>query len=319
MTIEQLRYNFRELHPRCKQSGLADVFEDMNEAESFILSRTLIGEEVVRQNCCRVARQFAKQGCPESVRHQVWDLALQSDRFNPFELLVSRTIPKLRAAVAHYDLLIDHLLQVDTKHCQNHDNFFVFEDVLREALLYWSRDPWIRKDISAPMFSKGAEDIESASPPNGILPFWGLSLYAMPICYLHSDSGHVYMTFREMYKRYKHYNLRYFYNLHSVTNQSGSLLDLCILFENLLKQSDAELFFHLSYNLGINPIDIAFKWILYAFVGILEVDQVLLMWDRIVGFDNPSLLAVTAAELVVFRRDMLLASNDSHQVKVVSY
>jgi hypothetical protein len=84
-----------------------------------------------------------------------------------------------------------------------------------------------------------------------------------------------------------------------------------------LKQSDSKLFFHISYNLGLNPLDIAFKWILYAFVGILEVDQVLLLWDRIVGFDNLSLLAITAAALMLFRRDMLLAATDSNQVQVI--
>lgn len=255
------------------------------------------------------------------MRPKIWNLALQSDRFNAFDLLVDRTIHKLRNNVAQFDLLIDHLILVDSKHCQNHDNYFVFEDILCEILLYWSRDTWIPNNIDPPLSSLNdhTEKLnDEIYAPNNILPFWGMSLYAMPVCYLYSDSGYAYMTFRELYVRYfsKIIFISYFYKLHTVSNQSGSIFHLCILFENLLKQSDSQLYFHLSFNLGINPLDICFKWILYAFVGILEIDQVLLLWDRIVGFDNAALLSITAAALMTFRRDQLMAANDITQVKV---
>jgi hypothetical protein len=82
------------------------------------------------------------------------------------------------------------------------------------------------------------------------------------------------------------------------------------LFENLVKEADSELFFHISHNLGSHPLDIVFKWILYAFVGVLDAEQVLLMWDRMIGFNSVDVIAVTAAALLTYRRRAVLAATD---------
>jgi hypothetical protein len=160
----------------------------------------LIGEEVIRKGCSKLARQFAKQGCPESSRSQIWDLCLQSDRFNKYSNTVDKVVHILRSRVAHFDLLIDHLILVDSKHCQNHENYFVFEEKLCEMLLYWSRDTWISQNLPESSLNEMGAD-KNGSALNNVLPFWGISLYAMPVCYLHLDSGYSYMTFRELYVR----------------------------------------------------------------------------------------------------------------------
>ncbi|KAJ3258460.1 hypothetical protein HK103_003582 [Boothiomyces macroporosus] len=107
--------------------------------------------------------------------------------------------------------------------------------------------------------------------------------------------------------------------LHIPCNKKGSILYLSILFENVFKEHDAQLFFHLSHNLDCSPLEIAFKWILYAFVGILDCDQVLLLWDRIIGYDSLDILSLTAVAIFDFRRDFLLNCKSRSEVMVMKY
>ena len=129
----------------------------------------------------------------------------------------------------------------------------------------------------------------------------------MPLCYLFSDPGRVYMLFRKLY-------VRYFYHLHNVTNQKGSITYLAILFENLLKQKDAHLFHHLV-RINVPPLSIVFKWMVHAFVGVLDVEQILWLWDRMIGFDSTDIIAILAAAMVHIRKDMLMAAKDLEQVQ----
>jgi hypothetical protein len=104
--------------------------------------------------------------------------------------------------------------------------------------------------------------------------------------------------------------------LHSIDCSKGTLIDLCALFENLLKQKDPELFFYLAFDMDMQPLDIAFKWIVYAFVGVLDIDEVLHMFDRIIAFDDLNIIPLTAAALMHFRRDMILKCQTTEDVKV---
>jgi hypothetical protein len=201
--------------------------------------------------------------------------------------------------------LIDRIIQIDSKHCQNHDQYFVFEENIHDVLLLWTRDAWIPKRLIEMGYQiKNGDDL------NPIAPIWGISLYTMPLCYVFDDPGEIYFVFRQLYTRY-------FYKLHSISEKQESILHLCVLFEDILKQRDSELFYYITTELDINPIEIVFKWILYAFVGILEVDQVLLMWDRIIAYDSLDVLSLTAAALISFRRDIILQCSTTDQVFVI--
>ena len=69
-------------------------------------------------------------------------------------------------------------------------------------------------------------------------------------------------------------------------------------------------------------------WIQFAFVRYLEVDQILELWDRIIGFDTLALLPILAAAIFVFRYNVAMqVSNadalleifkDGSQLKVIS-
>ncbi len=43
-----------------------------------------------------------------------------------------------------------------------------------------------------------------------------------------------------------------------------------------------------------------------GFVGLLEMDQLLHLWERIIGYMDPTLLAVTAVAIFIHRSEMLL-------------
>lgn len=109
---------------------------------------------------------------------------------------------------------------------------------------------------------------------------------------------------------------RYFYNLHTLSDSKGSILYLSALFENLVKQKDPQLYFHMAFELDIQPLEIAFKWILYAFVGILEIGEVLLMWDRLIAYNSTDILALTAASLFCYRRDQLFQCKTIAEARV---
>ena len=44
----------------------------------------------------------------------------------------------------------------------------------------------------------------------------------------------------------------------------------------------------------------------YAFVGYLEVDQIFLLWDRVIGFETLEILPILAAGIFVFRSNLIL-------------
>lgn len=51
---------------------------------------------------------------------------------------------------------------------------------------------------------------------------------------------------------------------------------------------------------------IAFKWMVRAFSGYLSTDQLLLLWDRILGYDSLEIVAVLAAAVFAFRAENLM-------------
>lgn len=84
-------------------------------------------------------------------------------------------------------------------------------------MVYWSRDPYIPSRIldhqnvidpatacaylNRGMCDRKRKDDSAPDVPNGVVPFWGISAYAMPVCYLYVDAETAYLTFRELYTR----------------------------------------------------------------------------------------------------------------------
>lgn len=119
---------------------------------------------------------------------------------------------------------------------------------------------------------------------------------------------------------------KYFCHLNSISSHPQSILSMCKLFEELLLTYEPEVCYHLG-QLNISPLKTVFPWIMFCFVGVLEVDQIYLLWDRIIGFESLEIIPIFAASIFVFRANLILNCqnqeeydelfNDMSMIKVV--
>jgi hypothetical protein len=63
---------------------------------------------------------------------------------------------------------------------------------------------------------------------------------------------------------------------------------------------DPEVVVHL-HGLGVPVASVAMPWICHAFVGSLKTEEVLLLWDRILGLDSLLPLPIMAVAILCFR------------------
>lgn len=303
-SLQDMKVVYKELDPGNSQSGVDDALLESTSCESFSTDWNKIGRKVIQHGSAPVARQYAKYGCPPGLRREVWCLILGLE-VDDVDLLYFQ---QLKQYVIEYDMLVDSLITKDIKlTSSNDDNYFVFEDVLCQALLVFSRDTSILEHFehssATPPKSYirgklGVQDYAVVYPPNGIIPFHGFSMYASPLGYICAEAPQLYFLFRRIYTRY-------FFRLHGMSSHPQGIMSLCVLFENLLQTHEPALFYHLK-EVGAHPLRLVFNWLIYAFAGYLETEQLLLLWDRIFAYDSMELLAVLAMAVLSYRRANLL-------------
>ncbi|XP_051573680.1 TBC1 domain family member 19-like isoform X2 [Myxocyprinus asiaticus] len=289
--IPQTRETYPELGLTYGQLGIDDhtrVPPDLFESEHIH-----IGKKVVSEQDSAAAQQYSRQGCPTGLRAQLWTLILNSTD-DPEEIT---HYEQLKARVIHNALLVDNLIYKDVKlTASNDDYYFVFEDYLYQVLLCFSRDTAVLEHFnynsamppkSCIQSKSGSEHFAVVYPPN-----------VAPLCFLYNEPSKLYSVFREMY-------IRYFFRLHSISSHPSGVVSLCLQFERLLQTHLPQLFYHLR-EIGAQPLRIAFKWIVRAFSGYLSTDQLLLLWDRILGYDSLEIVAVLAAAVFAFRAENLM-------------
>lgn len=230
---------------------------------------------------------------------------------------------ELQRRVAQWKYLTDDMYLLDLQQTFDSSDYFVFQDHLESVVMAFTRDSYVQQHalqvngaVPAPPQQQvdgnsGLDGLEASPlvPPNGVLPFSGLVMYAAPLTYLFNEPVEIYYVFRELY-------VRYWSKLNAIRTDKSTILGLCKLFEELIVRSSASTVFHLI-NMGIQPLDIAFPWIQSAFSGVLEIDQVLLLWDRVIGFDSLELIAIFAAALFHFRAEELEAVTTMEDVEEV--
>uniref|UniRef100_A0A3B3ZYQ5 Rab-GAP TBC domain-containing protein n=1 Tax=Periophthalmus magnuspinnatus TaxID=409849 RepID=A0A3B3ZYQ5_9GOBI len=289
--IPKLRQAFSELNLNTGQLGIEDhahIHPDLFENEYV-----QIGKKVVEEQDSAAAQQYSRQGCPTGLRADLWALILNSTN-QPQDVMYYE---QLKAGVIHHDLLVDNLIYKDVKlTASNDDYYFVFEDYLYQVLLCFSRDTAVlehfKYNSATPPKSyiegkMGVEECAVVYPPN-----------VAPLCYLYNEPSKLYSVFREMY-------IRYFFRLHSISSSPSGIVSLCLQFERLLQTHLPQLFYHLR-QIEAQPLRIAFKWMVRAFSGYLSTDQLLLLWDRILGYDSLETVAVLAAAVFAFRAENLM-------------
>ncbi|XP_036407439.1 TBC1 domain family member 19 [Megalops cyprinoides] len=300
--VREMREGFSELGLMTGQLGIDDhthVPPDLFEAE-----HVRIGKRVLSERDSAAAQQYSRQGCPTGLRADLWALILNCTN-EPEDIM---HYEQLKSGVINHDLLVDNLIYKDVKlTASNDDYYFVFEDYLYQVLLCFSRDTAVlehfRYNSATPPKSyiqgkQGVEGYAVVYPPNGVIPFHGFSMYVAPLCFLYNEPARLYRIFREMY-------LRYFFRLHSISSSPSGIVSLCLQFEKLLQTHLPQLFYHLR-EIGAQPLRIAFKWMVRAFSGYLSTDQLLLLWDRILGYDSLEIVAALAAAVFAYRAENLM-------------
>ncbi|KAE8896971.1 hypothetical protein PF005_g12383 [Phytophthora fragariae] len=305
----EYRRLFPELAPGCGQIGLDEHFPTQRSV--FLAEKNRVGDLVLAHQSVSMARQYSKTGCPVSLRPQIWRQVLSV----PVTAQDRSYFEHLKRQAAQWTYLTDDMYLLDLQQTIDSSDYFVFQDHLESVLIAFTRDTYVKSHalqvngaVHCSLAGPGAppsefqpdetvNDTDSSVPPNGVLPFSGLVMYMAPLAYLYSDPVEIYFVFRELYARY-------WSKLNAIRTERGTILPLCKLFEDLVVRSSPAAVFHLI-NIGLKPLDIAFPWIQSAFSGTLDIDQVLLLWDRVIGYDSLELVAIFAAALFHFRASEL--------------
>lgn len=295
VSLEELVRRYPELSGPQSQLGL-DEGQTSGGGLKVLIARQEEAEEILASHSMLAARKFMRRGVPPSLRGKIWRLACglcplppsiassSSSTATPSLCTSTEEVSyrRLRYEVDRCDLITDELAIYDVQTVLDDPRYFVFDEVLKEVLLVFARDNRIRDraryEVHAPLLKEmmlAGYGPEVSAPPSGVLPYLGLTTYFAPLCYLYTSKPTLYGVSRYLWSRL-------WCRLNVVAADDGCIVALCGIFESLLSQIHGRLFLHLV-SLGVQPIKIAFNWMQLAFVGLLEVEQVLHLWDRVIG------------------------------------
>lgn len=143
-------------------------------------------------------------------------------------------------------MIVDKLVFKDVQlTATNDDQYFVFEDVLYQVMLCFTRDTEINQMVQSEYVNSTAKAKQYEGPPSGIVPFHGICMFSSPFCYLYDSPIKLYFTFRAFYVRYCH-------RLTTVNTHPQGIVSLCLLFEKLLQTHESQLWSHFR-ELQIQP------------------------------------------------------------------
>ena len=305
--VNELREIFSELHPAISQMGLDDALQGN---EKWTEDRYEVGEKILNAGYIAVIRQYAKRGIPTGLRAKMWKkiLNLELDQADKNYYNV------LQTQAEKVDILVDQLFCMDVEHAIDDTAYFPFDYELQDVVMAFSRDPWLFRNcvnrVHPPLIGRTQDGHNVGMfPPCGVQPFRGLVSYAAPLCYLYHDAFEIYFVFRELFATL-------WCKLNAINSEKSCIVMLSKLFEDLVQRYEPELYRHLL-EVGIAPLQLAFSWIQLAFVGYLQPDQLLLLWDRVLahGRDGLMLLPTLAASIFVYRSHALMKARDVQDVK----
>ncbi|OAD58962.1 TBC1 domain family member 19 [Eufriesea mexicana] len=265
-----------------KGMSLLGVNPEMPSSENFANleeERIYIGEKVLKSNHAPIAQEFLKRGAPRALRGQLWSLVLGSTDLEYYE--------ELKNMVLQYDIVIDKLIIKDVQlTARNDDQYFVFEDVLYKTMLCFSRDSEVLAPVTTDR-SAGGQVIHAVLQGK---PATLENTLVFP------PSGVI--------------------PFHGFTIHEQGIVALCLLFERLLQCHEPLLWIHFR-NIHIQPVKIVFKWIMRGFSGHLPPEQLLYLWDLILGYDSLEIIPLLAVTILSFRKENLMQVNNQQCVEAV--
>ncbi|EAT39615.1 AAEL008603-PA [Aedes aegypti] len=252
-------------------------------------------QKILKTRHAPLCQQALKKGItPPPLRGHLWAYVLGSQ----VEAHHAEHWDNLKQSVLTTESIVDKLVFKDVQlTATNDDRYFVFEDVLYQIMLCFSRDAEISQMIQTE-FTNSAKVKQYEGPACGFVPFHGICMLAAPFCYLYDNPVSLYFTFRAFYVRYCH-------RLTTINTHPQGIVSLCLLFEKLLQTHEPQLWSHFR-ELQIQPIRVVFKWLMRAFSGHLPPEQLLILWDLILGYDSLEILSLLALIILSFRRESLM-------------
>lgn len=289
-----------------------------NQGLKFLNSRHEEGEYIIQRASALDAQMYLRRGCPPSLRARMWRIACGfSDKITMNE---EQYYLKLRYDCDRYDLVTDELFMYDIQTVLDDPRFFVFEEELKEVVLCFSRDTTVPDqllyqihalflkqmgnplDASTPSSGNIPGNTSTTSnlpaPPSSIQPFLGFTTYFAPLCYVFRHKVALYNIAKYLFNNV-------WCKLNVISSNEDCILHVCKTFEHLLYSAHPKLFLHLV-SINVQPIKIAFPWIQLGFVGLLEIDQILNLWERVIGYMDPMIFAIAAVAIFLHRSEMLL-------------
>ena len=303
-----LRDIFSEMNVQHRQVGVDDC---TGGGEWFVDKREKRATEVLSDGSMPLCRQFCRQGVPNAYRREMWKAALGVEATER----ASASFETLCGAVETSESLADFLVNCDVKALVCNQHYFVFEEMIRVVVRAFLQDVAVPSKACIPIFPRilrqgHSGDSQGLYPPNGVVPFKGLAMYVAPLCLLHQSPAECYFTFRALY-------CRHFCRLHSLHPggmPSPSLPVLSKTFEDLAQHMEPEICLHLL-DVGLPPLSLALPWMVSAFADVFEPQDVLAIWDRVVGYDSLLPLAIVAVGILRFRRARILKADLPQDVR----
>ena len=323
--LESLSSKFAELHPRHMQVGVDETLED---GEKFLRRKICAGNRIQKNECRLQARQYLKFGSPIAKRISIWKLALglKTDEYEDYNDHGKRKKrPQERPISVRLDneskqSLDVQIFQHEIKKIGDDPLFFPFEDkIKRVAQAFLSDESISTKTIISYLhlhrvhFPQKEHDCfqnKSCCGIIGIYPFPSLIRLIAPLLLIIDDEEDALDICRALF-------VRYWSVLGSIDSNLDGTVRLFRLFEVLLLWNNCDLYVYLC-SIKVNPLDdIAISWICSAFTNFLDVEETLTLWDRIIGFDDLSLLPIVAVSIFMFHSEVLMGASNLQEVKQI--
>eukprot|EP00045_Choanoeca_perplexa_P002173 m.23299 g.23299 ORF g.23299 m.23299 type:complete len:579 (+) comp11363_c0_seq2:1050-2786(+) len=308
-TLHDLRLQFRSLGLDSVQIGVDDHFSNPNQS-AFVQDYSRKTRNHLAAGSHARLYELCQQGCLAGDRTEVWFRLLCEQDRDHYHLKYMA----LWRDVLDYSTLTEKLTSADARYvCNLSDVYFVFQDVVQEVLTVFSRDVSVATHLGlAPLPSYSVSgDTKLPSDPcsNGVVPMRGHVLLVAPLAYMSSSTSKVYALFKALY-------LRFWWRLSTISSHPQGILRLMQCFEVWMQTYHSPLWLHLR-SIQAQPSSIAIRWMSTGFASFLAADQLLLLWDRIIGYNSLLFLPLLSVALFAYRRAALLQATKPETVEAI--
>lgn len=130
------------------------------------------------------------------------------------------------------------------------------------------------------------------------------------LCYFNKKPEKIYDIFRYFYK----HHLAKLMIIES--SNTENLVALCVMFERLFLRYMNQLYIHLRTK-NIFPVQIASNWLYSCFIGVLSVETVFQIFDRMVGYNSTHFLVIVALSYFKYYEKGLLEVSKEDEISEV--